>query len=205
MKRFLFILLNIPIIIFGQNSSIRLFPIYPMFTPIITQKGLELNSMAAIGSTLGYDQKISDFESIEINFKPRIHIFDGEQEASDFRMNFNYKKFTKYNFYISSGLAFNFLKDFSSWSPYYGGGDCSTILTIGPNLSFGRRTIFRKRFFLDFGLGFRFNYLFYNQIRKKRPIELESNNIQFTTFTDSGPKYYFLDHVLTFQFGYILR
>ena len=159
-------------IIFGQNSTIRLFPIYPMFTPVLTDEGVGTLSVAAIGTTLGYDHKISDSESIEFNFKPRIHIFDGDQDASEFRSNINYKKFIKYNFYTSSGLGFNFIKSFSSWSPY-GGGDYSTILTIGPNLSFGRRTMFTKRFFLDFGLGFAFNYPVYNQIKKIRPIDLE--------------------------------
>jgi hypothetical protein len=191
-------------IIFGQNSTIRLFPIYAMFTPVLTDEGVGVLSVAAIGTTLGYDHKISDSESIEFNFKPRIHIFDGDQDASEFRSNINYKKFIKYNFYTSSGLGFNFTKSFSSWSPY-GGGDYSTILTIGPNLSFGRRTMFTKRLFLDFGLGFAFNYPVYNQIKKTRPIDLEANDLQFTTFTESGPKNYYFNHVLAFQFGYILK
>ena len=191
-------------ILFGQNSTIRLFPIYSMFTPVLTDEGVELFSVAAIGTTLGYDHKISDSESIEFNFKPRIHIFDGDQDASEFRSNINYKKFIKYNFYTSSGLGFNFIKSFSSWSPY-GGGDYATILTIGPNLSFGRRSMFTKRFFLDFGLGFAFNYPVYNQIKKTRPIDLEANDVQFTTSNESGPKIYYFNHVLAFQFGYILK
>jgi len=84
-----------------------------------------------------------------------LHLF------SDFRSNINYKRF---------------IKSFSSWSPY-GGGDYGTTLTIGPNLSFGRRTMFTKRLFLDFA----FNYSVYNQIKERRSIDLESNNVQFTT------------------------
>jgi hypothetical protein len=175
-----------------------------MFTPVLTDEGVGALSVAAIGATLGYDHKISDSESIEVNFKPRIHIFDGDQDASEFRSNVNYKKFIKYNFYTSSGLGVNFIKSFSSWSPY-GGGDYATILTIGPNLSFGRRTMFTKRFFLDFGLGFAFNYPVYNQIKKTRPIDLEANDLQFTTSNESGPKIYYFNHVLAFQFGYILK
>ncbi|MBT5750601.1 MAG: hypothetical protein HOI39_05680 [Flavobacteriales bacterium] len=190
--------------IIAQNSTIRFFPIYSMFTPVLTNEGLGVSSVAAIGTTLGYDHKISDSESIEFNLKPRIHIFDGDQDASEFRSNVNYKKFIKYNFYTSSGLGFNFIQSFSSWSPY-GGGDYATILTVGPNLSFGRRTMFSKRFFLDFGLGFAFNYPVYHQIKKRRPIDLEANDVQFSTFTESGPKIYYFNHVLAFQFGYILK
>ena len=65
--------------------------------------------------------------------------------------------------------------------------------------------MFTKRFFLDFGLGFAFNYPVYNQIKKIRPIDLEANDLQFTSSTESGPKIYYFNHVLAFQFGYILK
>ena len=204
MKKAFIIFLALPLTIMAQNNAIRLFPIYLMPTIVLTEQGVGSLSVVAIGTTIGYDHKISNNESIELNFKPRIHIYDGDQDASEFRSNVNYKRFLKYNFYTSSGLGFNFIKSFSSWSPY-GGGDYGTVLTIGPNLSFGRRTMFSKRVFLDFGLGFAFNYAVYNQIKKTRPIDLEANDVQFTTFTESGPKIYYLNHVLAFQFGYILK
>jgi len=205
MIRLLLIFLYFPIIFFGQNSTIRFFPVYPMFTPVLNSEGASLFSVAALGATLGYDHGVSNTESIEFNLKPRIHIFDGEQDAYEVRVNINYKKFIKYNFYTSTGLGFNFIKIFSSWHPDYAGGDYETIVTISPNLSFGRRTMFSKRLFLDFGIGFMFNYPFYNKIKKTRPINIESNNIQFTTFTDSRRNSYYISHVLAFQFGYILR
>ena len=198
MKRVLIILFVLPFSIMAQNSTIRLFPIYPMLTPVLTDEGVGFFSVVAIGTTLGYDHQISDSESIEFNFKPRIHIFDGDQDAREFRSNINYKKFIKYNFYTSSGLGFNFIKSFSSWSPF-GGGDYATILTIGPNLSFGRRKMFTKRFFVDFGLGFAFNYSIYNQIKKERPIDLEANDVRFTTSIESGPRIYYFNHVLVFN------
>ena len=190
----------------AQNSTIRFFPLYPMSTIVLTEEGVGSLSVVAFGTTLGYDYKISDIASIEFNFKPRIHIYDGDQDAYEIRNNVNYKKFMRYNFYTSSGLGFNFIKSFSSWSPY-GGHDKATIFTIGPNLSFGRRTNFTKRLFLDFGLGFALNYSIYNEIKKERPINPENDDYdwQFYTYTESGPKIYYFAHVLAFQFGYVLK
>lgn len=204
MKKLILILLVLPFSIIAQNTTIRVFPFYYMFTPVITEQGVGLISVMAFGTTLGYDQKISDEESIEFNFKPRIHIFDGDQDLCEFRSNINYKRFMKYNFYTSTGLSVNYMKSFTSMSPY-GHGDYATSYTIGPNISIGRRTMFTNRFFLDFGLGFSFNYSVYNNIEKTRAIDWEANDMQDYTYTESGPKFYYLTHVLVFQFGFVLN
>ena len=204
MKRIVTILFLLPLSILAQNSTIRIFPIYPMFTPTITAEGIGILSVAAIGSTLGYDYKISDNESIEFNFKPRVHIFDGDQDASELRSNFSYKKFMKYNFYTSIGLAVNYINTFTSMSPD-GYGDYGVLFTIGPNLSIGRRTMFTNRLFLDFGLGFAFNYPVYHQVKKERIISLESNDLQYYTYTESAERIYYLTHVLAFQIGYVIK
>ena len=205
MKR-LIILFIIPLAIMGQNNTIRIFPYYPMLTPFVAEEGSGFMSVVAFGTSLGYDHSISENESVEINFKPRIHIFDGDQDAYELRSNINYKRFLKYNFYTSSGLGINFLNTYSSWSPY-GGDDNTNILSIGPNLSFGRRTMFSNRFFLDFGLGFAFNYTIYNQAEKTSPIDssLPYEEWEFYTYPEAQEKMYYLTHVLAFQFGFILQ
>ena len=175
-----------------------------MLTPAITSEGMGFLSVLAFGTTLGYDHKISNNESIEFNFKPRIHIFDGDQDAIEFRNNFSYKKFIQYNFYTSSGLAVNYIKYFTSMSPN-GEGDYGTLLTLGPNLSIGRRTMFTNRFFVDLGLGVAFNYPVYHQVKKERVIDLNGNDVQYYTYNETGERFYYLTHIFAFQFGYIIK
>ena len=204
MRKLIFILLALPFFTFAQNTTVRISPFYPMISPIITKQGVGFLSVMAFGSTLGYDQKISDNESIEFNFKPRIHIFDGDQDLKEYRSYINYKRFMKYNFYTSSGLAVNYMKSFISMNAD-GSGDFATLYTIGPNISIGRRTMLTNRLFLDFGLGFAFNYPIYNNIERTKAVDWEADDVQYYTEVESGPKIFYLNHILAFQFGFILN
>ena len=203
MRKLLFTLLYFPIIVFGQNSTIRFFPLYPMPVAIFAEdKGI------AFGTTLGYDFGISDNEAIEINFKPRIFILDGDEDAYELRFNINYKRFIRYNFYTSTGIGFN-LYNYNSYGPdeYTDGNPDHTILfATGPNLAIGRRMMFNKRIFIDVGFGISVNFTSYSKTSKTRPLDDSiSEPWEYITILTHNEKYIsYLSHIVVFQFGYIL-
>ena len=86
-----------------------------------------------------------------------------------------------------------------------GEGDYGTLLTLGPNLSIGRRTMFTDRFFVDLGLGVALNYPIYHQVKRERVVDLDSNDVQYYTYNEPGERFLYLTHIFVFQFGYILK
>ena len=189
-------------ILFGQNSTIRLFPLYPMPVAIFAEdKGV------AFGTTLGCDFGISDNKAIEFNFKPRLFFLDGDETAYEFRFNINYKRFLKYNFFSSTGIACN-LYYYESYG-LYSWDENTRIFTIGPNLVFGRRTMLNKHIFLDTGLGGNLNFtLLSRTLNNVAPLDWYSDDMpaesDYSIEITHNQKYIsYLSQILVFQFGYI--
>ena len=157
MKKLLLILLCLPMIGFGQDFSLRSFPIY--LVPSI------------IGSSWGIDYHLNENAAVDINLHSFL-ITGAHGSGNVINISSGYKKFSKKRYFIAYRIKLMRYSDFSqdeffcncydidnNYIYYTETEKRNLFYTLGPEINFGKRFYFTKKRkgFLDLGIGVSFN------------------------------------------------